>query len=75
MGGGQNTLAIDKLKNAAKDGKWLCLKNLHLVTSWLSSLEKELRGLDTHKNFRLWLTTEPHLKFPGMLLQSSLKIT
>lgn len=25
--------------------------------------------------FRLWLTSEPHLKFPSILLQSSLKIT
>jgi dynein heavy chain 2 len=28
-----------------------------------------------HKNFRLWLTSEPHVKFPSILLQSSLKIT
>ena len=25
-------------------GEWLCLKNLHLVVSWLPSLEKEVRG-------------------------------
>ena len=28
-----------------------------------------------HENFRLWLTTEPHSKFPAILLQSSLKIS
>lgn len=48
------------LKDAAKKGQWLCLKNLHLVTSWLPMLEKELKSLVLNKNFRLWLTTEPH---------------
>lgn len=31
--------------------------------------------LTPHKQFRLWLTSEPHGKFPSILLQSSLKIT
>ena len=31
--------------------------------------------LTPDKKFRLWLTSEPHLKFPSILLQSSLKIT
>lgn len=28
-----------------------------------------------HKDFRLWLTSEVHPKFPTILLQSSIKIT
>ena len=74
MGGGQNDLALKMMKECAKDGDWLCLKNLHLVTPWLPLLEKELKALKPHKDFRLWLTTEPHPKFPAILLQSSLKI-
>jgi len=31
--------------------------------------------LRPHKDFRLWLTAEPHSKFPSILLQKSLKIT
>ena len=31
--------------------------------------------LNPNKKFRLWLTSEPHTKFPSILLQSSLKIT
>lgn len=31
--------------------------------------------LSPHKQFRLWLTSEPHAKFPSILLQSSLKVT
>lgn len=75
MGQGQASVAIQALRNCALNGDWLCLKNLHLVTSWLPTLEKELNSLEPHKNFRLWLTTESHPKFPTVLLQSSLKVT
>jgi len=63
------------LRAAALNGDWLCLKNLHLVVSWLGVLEKELNVLEPADGFRLWLTTEPHHKFPPILLQSSLKVT
>ncbi|NXG46652.1 DYHC2 protein, partial [Psilopogon haemacephalus] len=75
MGQGQADLAIQTLKECAHNGEWLCLKNLHLVTSWLPVLEKELNTLQPQPNFRLWLTTEVHPKFTPILLQSSLKIT
>lgn len=75
MGGGQNDIAIQTIKEAAIKGEWVCLKNLHLVTPWLSVLEKEFKMLTPDKKFRLWLTSEPHVKFPSILLQSSLKIT
>eukprot|EP00698_Gefionella_okellyi_P019038 TRINITY_DN5781_c1_g2_i1.p1 TRINITY_DN5781_c1_g2~~TRINITY_DN5781_c1_g2_i1.p1 ORF type:complete len:3148 (-),score=914.00 TRINITY_DN5781_c1_g2_i1:20-9082(-) len=75
MGQGQQDVALRLLLEAARNGRWLVLKNLHLVTSWLPTLEKELNALRPHKNFRLWLTTEPHNKFTSILLQSSLKVT
>ncbi|XP_051482944.1 cytoplasmic dynein 2 heavy chain 1 isoform X1 [Apus apus] len=75
MGQGQADLAIQTLKECAHNGEWLCLKNLHLVTSWLPVLEKELNTLQPQPSFRLWLTTEVHPKFTPILLQSSLKIT
>jgi dynein heavy chain 2 len=75
MGGGQNEIAIELVRSSAQKGEWVCLKNLHLVTSWLPSLEKELKLLTPDKKFRLWLTSEAHAKFPSILLQSSLKIT
>ena len=75
MGQGQSDIALQLLHECANSGKWLCLKNIHLVTPWLSILEKELNSLEPHENFRLWLTTEPHIKFPPILLQNSLKIT
>ena len=68
MGGGQNDIAIQTIKEAAIKGEWVCLKNLHLVTPWLSVLEKEFKMLTPDKKFRLWLTSEPHVKFPSILL-------
>jgi dynein heavy chain 2 len=43
MGGGQNEAAIELIKVSSARGDWVCLKNLHLVTSWLPSLEKEIK--------------------------------
>ena len=68
MGGGQSDVAIEMVKDAAQKGEWVCLKNLHLVTPWLSVLEKEFKMLNPNPKFRLWLTSEPHQKFPSILL-------
>jgi dynein heavy chain 2 len=46
-----------------------------LVISWVPQLEKQIKNLSPHENFRCWLTTEPHPKFPPILLETSLKIT
>uniref|UniRef100_A0ABM5FWF4 Cytoplasmic dynein 2 heavy chain 1 n=2 Tax=Agamidae TaxID=81953 RepID=A0ABM5FWF4_9SAUR len=75
MGQGQADLAIQTVKECAQNGEWVCLKNLHLVVSWLPILEKELNNLQPQPGFRLWLTAEVHSKFSPILLQSSLKIT
>jgi hypothetical protein len=75
MGGGMQEEALRLLRSAAKEGGWLCLKNLHLVVAWLPVLEKELAALKPDPRFRLWLTTECHPAFPAVLLQSSLKAT
>ncbi|KAJ6654772.1 hypothetical protein lerEdw1_006558 [Lerista edwardsae] len=75
MGQGQADLAIQTVKECARNGEWLCLKNLHLVVPWLPILEKELNNLQPQPGFRLWLTAEVHPKFSPILLQSSLKIT
>uniref|UniRef100_A0A670Y4J1 Dynein cytoplasmic 2 heavy chain 1 n=1 Tax=Pseudonaja textilis TaxID=8673 RepID=A0A670Y4J1_PSETE len=75
MGQGQADLAIQMVKDCARNGEWLCLKNLHLVVSWLPILEKELNNLQPQPGFRLWLTAEVHPSFSPILLQSSLKIT
>ena len=75
MGQGQAGLALKLLHECANKGEWLCLKNLHLVTPWLVTLEKEINSLQPEQGFRLWLTTESHPSFPPVLLQHSLKKT
>ncbi|CAF93625.1 unnamed protein product, partial [Tetraodon nigroviridis] len=75
MGQGQADVALDTLRECARNGEWLCLKNLHLVTTWLPLREKELNVLQPKAGFRLWLTAEVHARFPPILLQSTLKIT
>uniref|UniRef100_A0A8C9YPH8 Cytoplasmic dynein 2 heavy chain 1 n=1 Tax=Sander lucioperca TaxID=283035 RepID=A0A8C9YPH8_SANLU len=75
MGQGQADVALATLRECSRNGDWLCLKNLHLVTIWLPLLEKELNVLHPKADFRLWLTAEVHPRFPPILLQSSLKIT
>ena len=57
MGGDQNDYALELLKEAAQTGKWLCLKNLHLVIGFVSILEKEVLSMEVHDSFRLFLTT------------------
>ena len=76
MGQGQAEVAVAKLTSAARDGHWVCLKNLHLMTYWIPMLEKELQMLtNPHEKFRLWLTAESHPKFSPILAESSLKVT
>lgn len=51
------------------------LQNCHLLPKWLKNLEKILERLQKpHKDFRLWLTSEPTDKFPLGVLQKSLKV-
>lgn len=40
MGQGQADIALQLLHDCGRNGEWLCLKNLHLVTAWLPTLEK-----------------------------------
>ncbi|KAK3929891.1 Cytoplasmic dynein 2 heavy chain 1 [Frankliniella fusca] len=77
MGQGQEGKVLENLSVAAKAGHWLCIKNLHLATFWLETLEKEFRSLlpQLHPEFRLWLITEMHPQFSPIVAQSCLKIT
>ena len=63
----QAELAIN---GAAKSGKWVMLKNVHLAPQWLVQLEKKLYSLEPNTNFRLFLTLEIHPKIPVNLLRA-----
>lgn len=75
MGGGQNEVALKTLEECATKGEWLCLKNLHLVPNFLTSLEKTLNNTQIAEGFKLFLTTEEHPKFPVVLLETCFKLS
>ncbi|KAL0235821.1 hypothetical protein GEMRC1_002403 [Eukaryota sp. GEM-RC1] len=78
LGQGQAEVAKSAISEAIKEGKWVLLMNCHLSVSWLPELEKLIFALPSktpHPNFRLWLTSDPHPKFPISILQLSVKLT
>ena len=75
LGQGQGPVAEQYLEQGAAKGYWVLLQNCHLLISWLKKLEKRLEQMKApHKDFRLWLTTEPSDRFPLGILQRSLKV-
>lgn len=75
LGQGQGPIALQLLETAVVRGQWIMLQNCHLLVAWLKTLEKVLDKIDKpHKDFRLWLTTEPTPNFPMGILQRSLKV-
>ena len=66
------------LNRGMREGNWVFFANCHLMISWMPELEKiinELPSRDLHPNFRLWLSSVPHPKFPIGILQAAIKIT
>lgn len=75
LGQGQGPIAESILEAGYKRGHWVLLQNCHLLASWLKTLERILNEIkEPHKDFRLWLTTEPTDRFPLGILQRSLKV-
>jgi dynein heavy chain len=75
LGQGMGPRAQELIEAGAARGLWVVLQNCHLLPRWLKTLEKVLEKLGRpHKDFRLWLTTEPSDKFPPGVLQRSLKV-
>lgn len=75
LGGGQSITAVEKLESCMRNGNWLFLKNIHLGIMYLSKIESHLINTECHSNFKLFLTSESHPKFPSTLLQTCLKFS
>ena len=72
MGSNEGPASADKaISNAAANGSWVLIKNVHLAPLWLQSLEKRLGSLKPHADFRLFLSTESSPKIPVNLLRAS----
>ena len=75
LGQGMGPKAQEFIETGSARGLWIMLQNCHLLPSWLKTLEKLLEKIEKpHKDFRLWLTTEPTDRFPLGILQRSLKV-
>ena len=82
LGQGQEVLAEEAMTKAALEGHWVVLQNIHLVKSWLPSLEKKIEELceGADQNYRLYLSADPasnpanHI-IPQSILETSIKIT
>lgn len=57
IGKGQENTASDLLRTAIETGKWICVKNVHLVPNWLASIDDILNNSKIQKsdNFKFWL--------------------
>ncbi len=79
LGQGQAPIAKRLIEDGVKEGSWVLLANAHLSVSWLPALEKIIEGLsgrdNLNKNFRLWLSSNPHPNFPIGILQAAIKMT
>lgn len=80
LGQGQSKKAKDKVYEGTKNGTWIYLANCHLSLSFLRELEKMIENLDSNKHeinegFRLFLSSNPHPRFPISILQKSIRIT
>lgn len=81
MGQGQEERANKALVQAAQDGNWVALNNIHLMTTWTRVLELKLDEITptAHEEFRCFLSSEapplPHMQIiPESILQNALKV-
>lgn len=74
IGKGMERKALDAIKNAAEMGKWICIKNVHLVSTWLTELDRELGAMKRAEGFRLWLVCESTQGFNEAVIYKFIKV-
>ncbi|KAJ1634337.1 dynein heavy chain and region D6 of dynein motor-domain-containing protein [Pavlovales sp. CCMP2436] len=71
MGQGQEKNAENTIDRFSKDGGWVFLQNIHLMSTWLPTLDRKLEivGETGSEDFRAFLSAEP----PPMMLESEMQ--
>ena len=70
MGQGQEVHARRLMTQMIQNGGWLLLQNCHLSLDYIYEIFDQIVETEhIHEDFRLWVTTEVHLKFPINFLQ------
>jgi dynein heavy chain len=71
MGQGQEANAENTIDRFAKDGGWVFLQNIHLMSTWLPTLDRKLEIVaeSGSHDFRAFLSAEP----PPMMLESEMQ--
>nr|KAF6461745.1 dynein axonemal heavy chain 8 [Molossus molossus] len=76
MGQGQEVHARKLIQMSMQQGGWVLLQNCHLGLEFMEELLETVTTTEANdESFRVWITTEPHDRFPITLLQTSLKFT
>ena len=76
MGQGQEVHARRLVAHCFTNGGWVLLQNCHLSLDYvIEVMNQVLETEHIHEDFRLWVTTEVHPKFPITFLQMSIKFT
>jgi dynein heavy chain len=77
LGQGLEELVGARLEQAAQNGDWIILENLHLVPDWLPVFEETMAtwtGPDVNPRFRVWASAVPAATFPASLLEKCVKV-
>ena len=82
MGQGQEPVAEEALDRCMKEGGWVFLQNIHLMSLWVKNLERKLEQSQegSHFDFRCFLSSEPpplpnQQTIPEAILQNSIKVS
>lgn len=81
MGQGQEEVANKVINDFSKNGGWVFLDNIHLMSKWLPVLNRQLEicAEEAHRDFRCFVSAEPHPDphkkyIPQNILENSIKI-
>ena len=82
MGQGQEEVAQEAIERCIKQGGWVFLQNIHLMSLWVKQLERMLEASQegAHPDFRCFLSSEPpplpwQQTIPEAILQGSIKVS